>query len=113
MMWPPTKAWTSKESIEGKVHFVAINYGGQSRNRWVIFMSVLDSSLVVKVLWKELVDSSNWGPGWDEIDHAEYYKLVNKKDYIKTTEFFHPSIDSGLTIPIYKDNIRPWFMKIK
>ena len=109
MIWPPTKAWTSKSRIDGKVHFVAINYGGELLNRWVILMSVLDSNFVIKVSWSQLVDSSNWESGWDEIEHLESYQLVNNKCYVKTTEFSHPSVDSGLTIPISKNTIRPWF----
>ena len=64
MIWPPPKAWTSKFSINSQVHFVAINYGGESLNRWVILMSVIDSSVVVKVAWSQLIDSSMWESGW-------------------------------------------------
>ncbi len=113
MIWPPKKAWTSKLPIDGKVHFVAINYGGQLLNRWVVLMSVIDSSVVVKVSWSQFVDSSNWESGWGEINHVESSKLVNDKSYEKTTEFSFPSNDSGLTIPITKKTIRPWFDKIK
>ena len=38
MIWPPVKAWTSKVSIRGKKHFVAINYGGELLNKWVIMI---------------------------------------------------------------------------
>tara|TARA_B100000579_G_scaffold296269_1_gene246387 strand:+ start:452 stop:793 length:342 start_codon:yes stop_codon:yes gene_type:complete len=113
MIWPPTKAWTSKFPIEGKLYFVAINYGGELLNRWVILMSVIDSSVVVKVSWSQLVDSSDWESGWGEINYVESYKLVNNKSYEKNTEISYPSNDSGLTIPISKDIIRPWFDKIK
>ena len=109
MIWPPIKAWTSKVSIGGQVHFVAINYGGELLMRWVILMSVLDSSVVLKVFWSQLADSSQWESGWDEIDNLEPSKLVNNKGDIKTSEFSHPSADSGLTIPISKNIIRPWF----
>ena len=112
MIWPPVKAWTSKVCINGQVHFVAINYGGELLNRWVILMSVLDSKVVVKVLWSKLVDLSDWEIGWDETSCIESSKLVNNKSNVKTTEFNHPSTDSGLTIPISKNNIRPWFGKI-
>ena len=112
MIWPPIKAWTSKSRIDSQLHFVAINYGGRLRNRWVILMSVVDSSVVVKVSWSELVDSSKWASGWYEINHLESYEIVNSKGYIKNTEFSHLSIDSGLTIPINKNTIRPWFDKI-
>tara|TARA_B100000609_G_C17142778_1_gene396466 strand:- start:640 stop:978 length:339 start_codon:yes stop_codon:yes gene_type:complete len=109
MIWPPAKAWTSKVCINKQVHFVAINYGGEPLNRWVILMSVLDSSVVVKVSWSKLVDSSNWVPGWAEINYVKSSKLVNSKVDLSTTYLIHPSNDSGLTIPITKNSIRPWF----
>ena len=112
MIWPPIKAWTSKVYIEGQIYFVAINYGGELLKRWVILMSVLDSNVVVKVPWSQLVDLSSWEAGWAEINNIEFSKLVNNKSDIKTTYTSHPSIDSGLTIPISKDTIRPWFNKI-
>ena len=112
MIWPPIKAWTSKVSFDGHVYFVAINYGGKLLNRWVILMSVTDSSVVVKVSWSQLVDSLNWESGWNETTNLESSKFVNSKSYVKTSNFSHPSSDSGLTIPITKNNIRPWFDKI-
>ncbi len=108
MIWPPAKAWTSKVNINGQVHFVAINYGGELLKRWVVLMSVLDSSVVVKVSWSQLVDSSAWASGWDEIKHVKSSRLVNKGD-VQANGLSWPSIDSGLTIPITKDIIRPWF----
>ena len=113
MIWPPAKAWTSSLIIYGQVHFVAINYGGELLNRWVILMSVLDSNVVVKVSWCQLVDLSNWEPGWDESSHIESSELVNNKSNIKKSDFSYPSIDSGLTIPISEHAIRPWFNKFK
>ena len=109
MIWPPVKAWTSKVPIDGQVHFVAINYGGERLKRWVILMSVLDSSVVVKASFSKLVDLSIWESGWDEINYEESSKLVNNKVDAKTTDFSYPSIDSGLTIPISENTIRPWF----
>ena len=112
MIWPPIKAWTSKAYINGQVHFVAINYGGELQSRWVILMSVLDSNVVVKVPFSQLVDLSNWQPGWDERSYIQSSKLLKNESYAKTTDFSYPSIDSGLTIPISGSNIRPWFNKI-
>ena len=66
MIWPPVKAWTCKACLNGQIHFVAINYGGELQGRWVVLMSVLDSTVVVKVPWYQLVDLSDWEPGWDE-----------------------------------------------
>tara|TARA_Y100001968_G_C19001778_1_gene546263 strand:- start:27 stop:365 length:339 start_codon:yes stop_codon:yes gene_type:complete len=112
MIWPPAKAWTSKSHINEQIHFVAINYGGELLNRWVVLMSVLDSSVVVKVSWSQLIDLSYWESGWVEMKHVESYKLINSKGDVKLTDFSHPSNDSGLTIPISKNIIRPWFYKI-
>ena len=111
MIWPPVKAWTSKLYINGQIHFVAINYGGELSKRWVVLMSVLDSNVVLKVLWSQLADLSNWEAGWGEIDYLEYTKSVDNKIDEQITEFTHPSIDSGLTIPISEKTIRPWFEK--
>ena len=110
MNWPPVKAWTSISMIDGPVHFVAINYGGELLDRWVLLMSVLDSELVVKVLWSQLHDSSKWVCGWDENTYSKPSKIMSKKD-IKTTYCPKLSDDSGLTIPITKNTIRPWFAK--
>ena len=109
MNWPPVKAWTSKFAIDSQVHFVAINYGGKLLERWVILMSVLDSSVVVKVFWSQLIDPSNWECGWGENNSSNSSKLVNEKDKTRTTLYTHLSADSGLTIPITKSIIRPWF----
>ena len=112
MNWPPVKAWTSKINLNGQNYFVAINYGGDLLKRWVLLMSVLDSNVVVKVPWSQLVDMSTWEAGWDEINYREHSELVNNKSDVETTNFSHPSIDSGLTIPISQKTIRPWFNEI-
>ncbi len=112
MIWPPVKAWTSKNYINGQVHFVAVNYGGELLKRWVVMMSVIDSTVVVIVSWPKLIDSSKWEAGWDERNHIESSKLIKHKSDVKTTNFSNPSSDSGLTIPISKNTIRPWFNNI-
>ena len=109
MIWPPVKAWSSKSCIEGQVHFVSINYGGELLKEWVVLMSVLDSSVVIKISWSELINSANWESGWDKKNHVESSQLVENKSDLQFTNFSHPSIDSGLTIPITKNTIRPWF----
>ncbi len=109
MIWPPVKAWTSKINLNGQIHFVAINYGIELSKRWVLLMSVIDSTVVVKVPWSQLVDLSKWEAGWDGTNYRESSELVNIKSDVKTTRFSHPSIDSGLTIPISEKTIRPWF----
>ena len=109
MIWPPVKAWTSKLCIEGQTHFVAINYGGKLLDRWVILMSVIDSSIVVKVCWSHLIDPSYWKSGWLEDNYSKPSELFNKKSERRTDISLELSNDSGLTIPITKDIIRPWF----
>jgi len=109
MIWPPVKAWSSKTPINGYTHFVAINYGGKLLKRWVILMSVLDSSVVVKVAWAKIIDSSHWECGWNEINYLHSYELINNSFEIKNNTISNLSIDSGLTIPINTDSMRPWF----
>ena len=112
MIWPPVKAWTSKNYINGQVHFVAINYGGELLKRWVVMMSVIDSTVIVKVPWSQLVDLSNWEAGWGEKNYIKSSKLINNKSDVNIIKFSHLSTDSGLTIPISENNIRPWFKKM-
>ena len=110
MIWPPVKAWTSKVLIEDQRHFVAINYGGKLLDRWVVLVSVLDSSVAIKVPWSQLVDSTIWECGWDGNSKLYNSKEVNSKYEIITTKSKHLSVDSGLTIPITQNIIRPWFI---
>ena len=109
MIWPPLKAWTSKKNIEGQRHFVAIKYGGERLERWIILMAVLDSTVVIKVVFPQLADPSNWECGWDENNYSDSSDLSSSK--VKTITFngSYPSVDSGLTMPITKNFIRPWF----
>tara|TARA_Y100001968_G_scaffold269099_1_gene259734 strand:+ start:759 stop:1097 length:339 start_codon:yes stop_codon:yes gene_type:complete len=109
MNWPPIKAWTSKIPICGKRHFVAINYGGKSSDRWVILISVLDASLCLKIAWSQLLDPSIWECGWEENCQSNLSESYNQKSGIITNDYIEPSLDSGLTIPITKNIIRPWF----
>ena len=110
MIWPPAKAWTSKKLIEDQRHFVAINYGGKLLDRWVVLVSVLDSSVAIKVPWAKLVDPTIWECGWDGNSKFSNSKEVNSKYEIITTKFKHLSVDSSLTIPITQNIIRPWFV---
>ena len=112
MIWPPLKAWTCQLSINGQIHFVAIDYGGKNSERWVIMMSVLDSSVILKVPWSRLCDPSNWQCGWDENNFSFSTRQIDYKNEIETINCSYPSLDSGLTIPITKDSIRPWFRGI-
>ena len=107
MLWPPIKAWTSKSKKYSLRHFVAINYGEELKGRWIILTSVLDGSVSIKISWLELQDSSKWIEGWEENDFSDTpVALENQCDNNICT---HPSEDSGLSIPISINNIRPWF----
>ena len=108
MIWPPVKAWTSKICIDNNHHFVAINYGGELHEKWIILMSVIDSSVIVKASWSQLVDSSQWLPGWNDVKNVAPSKSSNTAN-VEMIDLPYPSIDSGLTIPITVDTIRPWF----
>ena len=112
MIWPPLKAWTSIVDIDEQVHFVAINYGGKKLDRWVVLMSVIDSSVVVKVPWLKLTDKSIWQCGWHDDNTSDSPELRVAEYEIKTNNLTNPSLDSGLTIPITKNIIRPWFANI-
>ncbi len=112
MIWPPQKAWTSKSAIEGSIFFVAINYGGNLLNRWVILMSVLDSNVVIKLSWAHLVDEANWKCGWDDDYYSNSSELVFDKTPTRADICSSPSFDSGLTVPITENNIRPWFRDV-
>tara|TARA_Y100001968_G_scaffold320357_1_gene353171 strand:+ start:899 stop:1237 length:339 start_codon:yes stop_codon:yes gene_type:complete len=109
MIWPPFKAWTSKFKIKGEKHFVAINYGGELLDRWVILISVVDTNLAIKVSWKQLCDQEMWVCGWVENSTSHLSEFSDMEIYLKFTNSIYPSLDSGLSIPISTKNIRPWF----
>ncbi len=109
MNWPPAKAWTSIAGKNGQRHFVSINYSIKSSERWVLMMSVLDSSIVVRVPWSQLINPSKWKCGWDENNSFHSSEIFDNKSEAISDSCVHPSFDSGLTIPISKDTIRPWF----
>ena len=107
MLWPPLKAWTSKSQIYGLRHFVVINYGGELMERWIILISVLDGNVSIKISWSDLQDPSKWIEGWDDNDSLE--TSVTLKQECDESISTNPSEDSGLSIPISKKKIRPWF----
>ena len=45
MQWPPVKAWTRLGKKRVFSYFVAINYGGNLDERWVVLVSVIDSKI--------------------------------------------------------------------
>ena len=113
MQWPPVKAWTSKIAINGRWHFVAINYGGSGNSRWVNLVSVLDGNVCIKVLWPEINNNLKWSVGWLEVTEEISEKIgsnlnsPNKLD-ISSRACLHPSFDSGFDIPIKSKSIRDW-----
>ncbi len=112
MKWPPNKAWTSKALRKGYRHFVAINYGGKGKERWVQLVSVLDGKATLRIGWEELKRNEDWESGWRAMarDEANPSTKENTNDKGKTeNDYLYPSLDSGLTIPLQKNKIRPWF----
>ena len=114
MRWPPPKAWTSTKAILGFRHFVAINYGGEEDQRWLNLVAVLDGKARLRVVWKELKDTTLWNAGWQKLSRADVYQT--KDDFISTEEkgfnhkyiCLHPSLDSGLIIPSRCRTVRDW-----
>ena len=114
MGWPPSKAWTSAKRIMGFRHFVAINYGGEGKKRWVSLVSVLDGKSHFNVTWTQLNDPSKWTSGWLKLTREESLPSQSQdeeklEDFIFPNSCLHPSKDSGLLIPSEKDELRPWF----
>lgn len=112
MRWPPNKAWTSTTPRKGFRHFVAINYGGRGKDRWVSMVSVLDSQSCFCIRWDELKDKTKWISGWMQLSRDE--AISNSSlDLLEETDnksCLHPSSDSGLSIPLEEGIVRPWFL---
>ena len=115
MNWPPNKAWTSKYLHKGLRHFVAINYGGEGKNRWVNLVAVLDGEARFKISWSDLQDTSNWISGWENsdknIDRGAQELIVKPQKINNSAQgsaCLQPSDDCGLQIPSNKGDIRPW-----
>ena len=114
MKWPPNKAWTSSSLREGFRHFVAINYGGKGKGRWVLLVAVLDGKSRLSIPWVEMNDSSQWQSGWlslsrDEANPNSVGLIAGKvNDNGETEECLHPSKDSGLLIPFEQSFTRSW-----
>ena len=111
MSWPPNKSWTSLYLQQGFRHFVAINYGGISKERWVLLVSVLDGRSRLIVKWSELKDVTKWNSGWlsitmDEANPPLVASTSRQRDFNQIC--LHPSKDSGLLIPSETISIRPW-----
>ncbi len=113
MNWPPNKAWTCSSNCLGYRHFVAINYGGKGRNRWVLMVAVLDGSSRIKLPWCELQDFSKWQSGWrslprDEANPPSEAELSFPMTAPDPNLCLHPSDDSGFSLPPKLNAERPW-----
>ncbi len=108
--WPPNKAWTSKNKIEGQNYFVAINYGIDIRTYWVNLVSVADSKICFILNFDELNNDLLWIPGWQELENTKNDGIhSNNSTKIYSNGCLHPSSDSGLSIGSKKNSFRPWF----
>ena len=56
--------WTSKNSIIGLRHFVLVNSTVEKKQKLYLMVSVIDSSVNLKISYKELFNSGNWEKGW-------------------------------------------------
>ena len=114
MRWPPNKAWTSSSEKGGYRHFVAINYGGKRKDRWVNLVAVLDGEVSMRIPWEEMKDTEKWQSGWLQLPREESLPLEEKiignqdLDTEKDLSYLEPSEDSGLLIPFEVENVRPW-----
>ncbi|WP_320676784.1 TIGR02450 family Trp-rich protein [Prochlorococcus sp. MIT 1300] len=71
MKWPPNKSWTSTTPRNGFRHFVALNYGGKGRDRWIEMVAVLDAKTTLRVSLKELKLTNKWKSGWLQLPKDE------------------------------------------
>ncbi|WP_320664249.1 TIGR02450 family Trp-rich protein [Prochlorococcus sp. MIT 1223] len=109
MKWPPVKAWTSHYKIKERRYFVAINYGGKGKNRWVNMLSVLEGEVYIRVPWEELDDIKYWSPGWIDIEEKRNIDLIEiPVNSMDNSICLHPSEDSGLQIPSQAQKLRSW-----
>ncbi len=113
MRWPPNKAWTSSTPQKGYRHYVAINYGGKGKDRWVNLVSVLDGNARLRIFWEDLSNPLFWSSGWQQISNNDPKPLNHdyiEEDYIDNINepCLHPSEDSGLQIPCNQSPLRPW-----
>ena len=77
--------WTSNKSINGLRHFVLVNETKEKGNNSFLMVSVLDSEIIFKTTYEELISSGNWQKGWINLSKhqsitEEYvnYKSNNK-----------------------------------
>ncbi len=68
MRWPPNKAWTSNEAIEGFRHFEVIEYGGKGEERWVMLTAIRNNNIKIKLSWTELKTYAKWTMGWVQLN---------------------------------------------
>ncbi len=110
MRWPPLKSWTSKTKVKGQIYFVAINYGGKGKTRWVDMVSVVDGTLSLRVHWSDISNTSKWVSGWTIIRNfkQEGEELNDTQFEYEPLQSLELSNDSGLTIPMTNGFIREW-----
>jgi len=77
--------WTSNKPINGLRHFVLVNEIKEKGITSFLMVSVLDSEIIFKTTYEELINSGNWHKGWINLSKhqsitEEYvnYKSINK-----------------------------------
>ena len=81
--------WTSNRPISGLRHFVIVNKTNEKDQIICLMVSVLDVDINLKITYQELINSSNWRKGWDDLPKIESitkgyieYKSIKKKEEI-------------------------------
>ena len=95
--------WTSIKPINGLRHFVLVNETKEKGNIIYLMVSVLDSDINLRVIYKELINSGNWHEGWIDLpklqsiteDYNEYKSRKKEEGieevFINEDSFFNIS----------------------
>ena len=70
--------WTSRKTINGLKHFVAINQYKLKKEVYLDFVSVLDESICFTISKKVLEESSQWIKSWNNIENG-----IDIKEYLE------------------------------
>ena len=71
--------WTSRKTVNGLKHFVAINQYELKKEVFLDFVSVLDETICFTISKKVFEASSQWTKGWNDIEREN----INIKEYLE------------------------------
>ena len=80
--------WTSNRPINGLRHFVLVNETKEQGNITFLMVSVLDSEIILKTSYEELINSGNWQKGWINLskhqsiteEYFNYKSIIKEED---------------------------------